>query len=145
MRQDPLVAIAHPTDFSEASAEAFAHALRLALEFRCRLDLLHVRSGDREWSSFPHVRETLARWELLPADVDHAQVQEKLGIDTRLLADFEPKGEVARAYGSYIDAAGIANRTLVLIDENGLVAWTHESPSPGEFPAADVLLGAVSA
>ena len=83
MRQDPLVAIAHPTDFSEASAEAFAHALRLALEFRCRLDLLHVRSGDGEWSSFPHVRETLARWELLPADVDHAQVQEKLGIEIR--------------------------------------------------------------
>jgi hypothetical protein len=83
MRQDPLVAIAHPTDFSEASAEAFAHALRLALEFRCRLDLLHVRSGDGEWSSFPHVRETLARWELLPADVDHAQIQEKLGIEVR--------------------------------------------------------------
>ncbi len=83
MRQDPLTAIAHPTDFSEASAEAFAHALRLALEFRCRLDLLHVRSGDGEWSSFPHVRETLARWELLPADADHAQVQEKLGIEIR--------------------------------------------------------------
>ena len=83
MRQVPLVAIAHPTDFSEASAEAFAHALRLALEFRCRLDLLHVRSGDGEWSSFPHVRETLARWELLPADADHAQVQEKLGIEIR--------------------------------------------------------------
>ena len=67
MEQAPVEAIAHPTDFSEASAEAFAHALRLALDFRCRLDLLHVRSpdGDREWPSFPHVRETLALWELL--------------------------------------------------------------------------------
>jgi len=87
--------------------------------------------------------------ELVGISVDssyaHKAFQEKRGIDTRLLADFEPKGEVARAYGSYIDAAGIANRTLVLIDENGLVVWTHESPSPGEFPAADVLLGAVSA
>jgi nucleotide-binding universal stress UspA family protein len=83
MQQDPLEAIAHPTDFSEASAEAFAHALRLALEFRCRLDLLHVRSADAEWSSFPHVRETLARWELLPADAPHSQVQEKLGIEIR--------------------------------------------------------------
>ena len=87
--------------------------------------------------------------ELVGISVDssyaHKAFQEKLGIDTMLLSDFEPKGEVARAYGSYIDAAGIANRTLVLIDENGLVAWTHESPSPAEFPAADVLLGAVAA
>ena len=83
MQEEPIKAIAHPTDFSEASAEAFAHALRLALEFRCRLDLLHVRSGDAEWPSFPNVRETLARWELLPADAAHAQVQEKLGIEIR--------------------------------------------------------------
>ena len=83
MQQEPIEAVAHPTDFSEASAEAFVHALRLALEFRCRLDLLHVRSRDGEWSSFPHVRETLARWELLPADAAHAQVKEKLGIEIR--------------------------------------------------------------
>jgi nucleotide-binding universal stress UspA family protein len=81
--QEPIEAIAHPTDFSEASAEAFAHALRLALAFRCRLDVLHVRSGNREWSSFPHVRETLARWGLLSADADHAQLREKLGIEIR--------------------------------------------------------------
>ena len=30
----------------------------------------------------------------------HKAFQEKLGIDTTLLADFEPKGEVAKAYGS---------------------------------------------
>jgi peroxiredoxin len=87
--------------------------------------------------------------ELVGISVDssfaHKAFQEKLEIDTTLLSDFEPKGEVARAYGSYIDAAGIANRTLVLVDEDGVVAWTHESPSPGEFPAADVVLGAVAA
>jgi peroxiredoxin (alkyl hydroperoxide reductase subunit C) len=87
--------------------------------------------------------------ELVGISVDssyaHKAFQEKLGIDTALLSDFEPKGEVARAYGSYIDGAGIANRTLVLVDENGLVAWTHESPSPGEFPGAEVVLDAVAA
>ena len=30
----------------------------------------------------------------------------KLGVDTTLLADFEPKGEVARAYDSYIEKSG---------------------------------------
>ena len=47
--------------------------------------------------------------EMLGISVDHPYAhkafQEKLGIDTPLLADFEPKGEVARAYGSYLDGA----------------------------------------
>ena len=33
----------------------------------------------------------------------HKAFREKLGIDTTLLADFEPKGEVAKAYGSYVE------------------------------------------
>lgn len=81
--------------------------------------------------------------ELVGISVDgshaHKAFQEKLGIDTTLLADFEPKGEVARAYGSYIEGAGVANRTLVLVDADGVVAWTYESPSPGEFPGANVI------
>ena len=77
--------------------------------------------------------------ELVGVSVDsayaHKAFQEKLGVDTTLLSDFEPKGEVARAYGSYIDGPGIANRTLVLIDEDGTVAWTYESPTRASSPA----------
>ena len=87
--------------------------------------------------------------ELVGISVDsffaHKAFQEKLGIDTTLLSDFEPKGEVARAYGSYLDAPlGFANRTLVLVGEEGRVAWTHESPNPGEFPGANVIFDALS-
>jgi peroxiredoxin len=74
----------------------------------------------------------------------HRAFQEKLGFEFTLLSDFEPKGEVARAYGSYIDRVGTANRTLVLIDEDGKVAWTYESPNPGEFPGANVIFDALS-
>lgn len=84
--------------------------------------------------------------ELVGISVDHPYAhkafQEKLGIDTTLLADFEPKGEVARAFDSYLEL-GFANRTLVLVDEDGKVAWTHESPSPGEFPGANVIFDAL--
>ncbi len=61
--------VAHLTDFSEASAEAFFHALALALAYKHRLYLLHVKDPEREddWSSFPHVREALARWGLVAA------------------------------------------------------------------------------
>jgi peroxiredoxin (alkyl hydroperoxide reductase subunit C) len=84
--------------------------------------------------------------ELVGISVDHPWAhkafQEKLGIDTTLLADFEPKGEVAKAYDSWFDA-GFANRTLVLVDENGNVAWTYESPTPGEFPGANLIFDAL--
>jgi peroxiredoxin len=86
--------------------------------------------------------------ELVGISVDsffaHKAFQEKLGIDTLLLSDFEPKGEVARAYGSYFEKLGFANRTLVLVDEDGKVAWTYESPNPGEFPGANVIFDALA-
>lgn len=75
----------------------------------------------------------------------HKAFQEKLGIDTTLLSDFEPKGEVSRAYGSYLDAAGMSSRTLVLIDGDGQVEWAYESPNPGEFPGANVIFDALAA
>jgi len=86
--------------------------------------------------------------ELVGISIDHSWAhkafQEKLGIDTTLLADFHPKGEVAQAYGSYLEQFGIANRTLVLVDEDGTVAWTYESPNPGEFPGANVIFDALA-
>ena len=87
--------------------------------------------------------------ELVGISVDHGfahkAFQEKLGIDTPLLADFEPKGEVARAYGAYIERVGHANRSLVLVDEEGTVAWVHESPTPLEIPGANVIFDALEA
>lgn len=74
----------------------------------------------------------------------HKAFQEKAGIDTTLLSDFEPKGEVCRAYGSYLDGLGFANRTLVLVDEEGTVSWAYEAPTPGEFPGPNVIFDALA-
>jgi len=40
-----------------------------------------------------------------------------------LLADFHPKGEVARRYGVYQEDAGYTERALFLIDRRGVVRW----------------------
>ena len=58
----------HPTDFSEASEVAFAHALKLALVTRGQLDVLHVAPPDApvQWKHFPGIREALERWAVLP-------------------------------------------------------------------------------
>jgi peroxiredoxin (alkyl hydroperoxide reductase subunit C) len=86
--------------------------------------------------------------EVLGISIDHPYAhkafQEKIGVDTTLLADFEPKGAVSQAYGSYLDGLGFGNRTLVLVDEEGIVAWAYESPSPGEFPGANLIFDALA-
>jgi peroxiredoxin len=100
-------------------------------------------------SAYEEIRPALGEQgvEMIGISVDHPYAhrafQEKLGIETTLLADFEPKGEVARAYGSYVDGIGMANRTLVLIDEDGVVAWSYESPSLGDPPGPQVILDAL--
>jgi peroxiredoxin len=87
--------------------------------------------------------------EMLGISVDsafaHKAFQEKLDIEDTLLSDFEPKGEVSKAYGSYIDRVGTSNRTLVLVDGDGNVEWSHESPHPAEAPPPQVILDALGA
>src|SRR5688572_8780958 len=62
-----IESIFHPSDFSEASAVAFDHALKIALASRAALNMLHVAADpDADWSDFPGVRATLERWRLIP-------------------------------------------------------------------------------
>jgi nucleotide-binding universal stress UspA family protein len=77
-----LSRIAHTTDFSPDSVVAFLLALRLALDTRGRLDILHVkdRAEEEAWRSFPHVREALVRWGLLDAGATPADIEAKLGV-----------------------------------------------------------------
>jgi peroxiredoxin len=74
----------------------------------------------------------------------HRAFRKQLGLELPLLADFHPKGEVARAYGVYLDDHGIANRALVLVDEEGVVRWSHQSPTPLEIPGANMIFDALS-
>jgi peroxiredoxin len=75
----------------------------------------------------------------------HGAFREHLGLEMTLLSDFHPKGEVSRAYGAYIEERGHPNRSLVLIDEQGIVRWVHESPTPLEIPGANLIFDALAA
>jgi peroxiredoxin len=59
-----------------------------------------------------------------------------------LLADFEPKGNVARQYGVYRDHEGTSERALFVIDAEGLIRWSYVSPV-GINPGADGILRAL--
>jgi peroxiredoxin len=45
-----------------------------------------------------------------------------------LLADFNPKGHVARDYRVYRDDDGYTERALYVVDEAGIIRYSHVSP-----------------
>lgn len=74
----------------------------------------------------------------------HAAFRRKLNLTMPLLADFNPKGEVSRAYGAWIDGDDHGNRSLVLVDREGVVSWAHEAPTPLEIPGANLIFDALA-
>ena len=73
----------------------------------------------------------------------HAAFQRELGVSIPLLADFHPKGEVARRFGVYNDERGVARRALIMIDPDGVVQWSYISQSPLEVPGANLIFDAL--
>jgi len=61
-----------------------------------------------------------------------------------LLADFEPKGKVAKLYDVYNETEGECRRALFVIDEEGIIQWSYLSPD-GINPGADGILDALEA
>jgi peroxiredoxin len=74
----------------------------------------------------------------------HKAFQEKVGITIPLLADFHPKGEVARKFGVYNERYGSSYRALVMIGPDGVVTWAYQSPSPLEIPGANLIFDALA-
>jgi peroxiredoxin len=84
--------------------------------------------------------------ELLGVSVDGVWCHEAFAKDRNLhfplLADFEPKGGVARAYGVYREKEGICERALFVIDKNGIITWSYRSPIAVN-PGADGIIDAL--
>ena len=86
--------------------------------------------------------------ELVGISVDsaycHAAYAKEKNLEFPLLADFEPKGAVSRAYGAYHGEWGLSERALFVIDKDGIIRWSYLSPI-GENPGADGILEALEA
>jgi peroxiredoxin len=85
--------------------------------------------------------------ELVGVSVDsawtHKAFQASMGVTIPLLADFHPKGEVARAYGLWVEDYGVSARALVMIGPDGKVLWAYRSSSPLEIPGANLIFDAL--
>ena len=84
--------------------------------------------------------------QLLGVSVDgawcHRAFAEARHLHFPLLADFEPKGAVAKAFGVYRETDGTTERALFVLDGEGVVRWSYVSPV-GVNPGADGILDAL--
>jgi peroxiredoxin len=105
--------------------------------------------GD-QMSLYNHILPEFRRYgaELLGISVDGVWCHQAFAHDRKLhfalLADFEPKGAVARSYGAYRKEEGVAERALFVIDEKGIIVWSYRSPIAVN-PGADGILDALEA
>jgi peroxiredoxin len=79
--------------------------------------------------------------ELLTVSVDsfftHRAWADAENFQFSLLADFWPHGEVAKKYGVFDEAKGLATRGTFVIDSGRIVRWTVKNPIPQARDIAD--------
>ncbi len=117
-----LTSIIHPTDFSDASNDAFAHALRIALSARCELHLVHVHRKGKEMpgDSFPHIRSLLAGWKLMHEDEPRSHIEEKFGV--RITKQEMAPTDPVQAVVDYLD---YHPSELMVLGTEGRSGWDY--------------------
>jgi peroxiredoxin len=122
LRGRPVVLAFYPADWSPVCGDQMALYNQVLSEFqRFGAQLVGI-SVDGHWC--------------------HAAFAADRKLRFPLLADFEPKGGVARTYGAYRDDDGTSERALFVIDKTGMIAWSYCSPVSVN-PGADGILVAL--
>jgi peroxiredoxin len=122
LRGQPVVLAFYPADWSPVCGDQMAFYNEILPEFQKHKAELMGISVDGVWC--------------------HAAFAEARHLHFPLLADFEPKGAVAKKYGVYRENDGICERALFVIDKNGTIAWSYCSPIAVN-PGADGILQAL--
>src|SRR5215212_3699393 len=112
------VLVFYPFAFSSVCTEQFSVYNEVLDEFTAQGATLYGVSCDATYSQ--------EAWRL------------QLGVDIGQLSDFEPKGDVSRAFGVY-HPAGMATRALVIVGPDGVVKWSWEGEHPGVLPGANLI------
>jgi nucleotide-binding universal stress UspA family protein len=119
--QRTIRSIFHPSDFSDASEVAFAHALKLTLASRALLQMMHVETGaDNKDDDFPRVRETLERWKLLPPGSSHRDVGQ-LGIE--ILKVIASSDDPVKACLNFLEINDADLIVLSVQQREGIMRW----------------------
>jgi peroxiredoxin len=122
LRGRPVVLAFYPADWSPVCGDQMSLYNEMLDEFGAHKALLLGISVDGPWS--------------------HAAYAGARHLHFPLLADFEPKGAIAKRYGVYRETDGVSERALFVIDQSGTIAWSYLSPI-GVNPGADGILEAL--
>lgn len=122
MRGKPVILAFYPADWSPVCGDQMALYNEILPEFHKAGAQLVGISVDGVWC--------------------HAAFAADRKLHFPLLADFEPKGAVARSFGVYRDKEGTSERALFVIDGAGIIRWSFVSPV-GINPGADGILDAL--
>lgn len=116
--------IFHPTDFSEDSHVAFAHALKLALIHRAELTIMHVDPtvAPEGFEDFPRVRPTLTQWGVLPENSSKADVA-NLGLGIRKIRALA--ADAKQAIVHHLTASPTDLMVLATHQHEGFARWLH--------------------
>src|SRR5258707_2921849 len=121
-RGAPVILAFYPADWSPVCGDQMALYNEILPEFgRFQAQLLGI-SVDGVWC--------------------HAAFARARNLHFPLLADFEPKGAVAKRYGVYRRPDGTSERALFVLDAQGIIRWSYVSPV-GINPGADGILTAL--
>jgi peroxiredoxin len=121
-RGRPVVLVFYPADWSPVCGDQVTLYQAAMSEFkRYDAQLLGI-SVDQVWC--------------------HMAFAKNRGLEYPLLADFEPKGELARTYGVYRGQEGFCERALFVIDPEGVITWSYVAPI-NVNPGADGILRAL--
>ena len=121
LRGKPVVLAFYPADWSPVCSDQMALYNEILPEFQEQGAEIFGISVDGAWC--------------------HRAFSDSRKLRFPLLADFEPKGAVSRAYGAYNDG-GVSDRALFVLDANGVIRWSYLSPM-GRNPGADGILAAL--
>jgi peroxiredoxin len=121
-RGQPVILAFYPADWSPVCSDQMAVYNEVLPEFRRHNAALLGISVDGVWC--------------------HAAFAQHRHLHFPLLADFEPKGAVSRAYHAYRSQDGFSERALFVLDGDGIIRWSHLSPV-GVNPGADGILEAL--
>jgi len=122
LRGQPVILAFYPADWSPVCGDQMALYNEILPEFQEYGAALLGISVDGAWC--------------------HAAFARDRKLHFPLLADFEPKGEVARLYGVYRQGDGVSERALFVIDAQGIIHWSYVSPL-GMNPGAAGILAAL--
>ena len=118
-RGRPVVLAFYPADWSPVCGDQMALYNEMLSEFEgLDAEILGI-SVDGPWS--------------------HAAFSRDRKLHFPLLADFEPKGEVAKLYGVYRPSDGTSERALFVINADGIIHWSYVSPVGVNPGAAGIL------